>query len=501
MGGVVMSEIEYADVQGLLCFGYAHLTSASYALVRVRNVNAAKAWLRDAKLTSAVAQNAPPSTALNIAFTAPGLRALGIPEPVMAGFSHEFRGEMAEESRSRQLGDLGSNAPSNWVWGSYGQEPHVLVMFFAKPEQFDSFVQNAKGNTWSDAFEEVTSLGTSNLDGDEPFHFRDGISQPQIDWDQKRQTPCTQLEYTNIVALGEFLLGYRNEYGKITDRPLLKPDAASAGLLDALDAPGMKDLGRNGTYLIMRQLEQDVRSFWQFLYEQASGNLAEASQLGAKMVGRTEQGEPLVPIQDRPIPGMDPKTVKQNQFTYESDASGGRCPFGAHVRRTNPRNSDFPEQRLSAIRKLITMMGFGPKGFYDDLTSSVRFHRILRRGREYGSELSPDDALQSAPPNESPRGLHFICLNANISRQFEFLQNAWIASTKFSGLTGESDPLLGNREPISGCPVTGNFTMPGGGSLPRRVSGLPQFVTVRGGAYFFLPSLRALRYFAVVGNA
>ena len=146
------------------------------------------------------------------------------------------------------------------------------------------------------------------------------------------------------------------------------------------------------------------------------------------------------------------------------------------------------------------MMGFGPKGFYDDLTSSVRFHRILRRGREYGSELSPDDALQSAPPNESPRGLHFICLNANISRQFEFLQNAWIASTKFSGLTGESDPLLGNREPISGCPVTGNFTMPGSSSLPRRVSGLPQFVTVRGGAYFFLPSLRALRYFAALGN-
>src|SRR5439155_1455301 len=89
------------------------------------------------------------------------------------------------------------------------------------------------------------------------------------------------------------------------------------------------------------------------------------------------------------------------------------------------------------------------------------------------------------------RGLNFICLNANISRQFEFLQNAWIASTKFSGLTSESDPLLGNRISIPGCPVTVNFTMPGSSSLPRRVSRLPQFVTVRGGAYFFLPSLRA----------
>jgi deferrochelatase/peroxidase EfeB len=146
------------------------------------------------------------------------------------------------------------------------------------------------------------------------------------------------------------------------------------------------------------------------------------------------------------------------------------------------------------------MLGFGPKGFYDDLTSSVRFHRILRRGREYGSELSPEQALEPAPEKEPPRGINFICLNANISRQFEFLQNAWIASTKFSGLTGESDPLLGNRESVIGCPITGNFTMPGNGRLRRRVSGLPQFVTVRGGAYFFLPSLRALRYFAGTQN-
>ena len=144
----------------------------------------------------------------------------------------------------------------------------------------------------------------------------------------------------------------------------------------------------------------------------------------------------------------------------------------------------------------MIVLGFGPKGFYDDLTSSVRFHRILRRGREYGSELLPEQALRAPVPNESARGLHFICVNANISRQFEFLQNAWITNSKFSGVTGESDPLLGNRESMPGCPVTSNFTIPGDGALRRRVSGLPQFVTVRGGAYFFLPSLRALRYLA-----
>jgi Dyp-type peroxidase family len=496
-----MSEMDYADIQGLVRFGYGHMTSASYVLVKIKDSAAAKTWLRATPVTSAVALKPPPKAALNIAFTAPGLRELGVPNSIIDGFSHEFRGGMAQESRARQLGDVKNNDPSAWLWGGYKQEPHAVVMFFAEPDEFDSFVQSTKGNFWDDAFEELKTLGTGNLDGDEPFGFADGISQPQLDWDQQRQTPCTQLEYTNVVALGEFLLGYRNEYGKITDRPLLEPDAASAGLLTAEDAPDKKDLGRNGTYLVMRQLEQDVREFWKFLYEEASANLAAASQLGAKMVGRTQAGNPLVPIDGQPIPGTDPGSAKQNQFTYESDPVGASCPFGAHVRRTNPRNSDFPEQRVGLLRKLIIMFGFGSKEFYDDLTSSVRFHRILRRGREYGSELSPEQALEPEPEKETPRGLNFICLNANISRQFEFLQNAWIASTKFSGLTCESDPLLGNRESIPGCPVTSNFTIPGEGTLPHRISGLRRFVTVKGGAYFFLPSLRALRYFAETGTA
>ena len=211
-----MSQIDYADVQGLVRFGYGPMTSASYVLVHVKNADAAKAWIRSAPITTAVTQKPPPKTALNIALTAPGLKALGVPESIIACFSHEFCGGMGQESRARQLGDIGKNAPSNWNWGSYGCEPHAVVMFFAEHGQLDSFIQKARDQNWNEAFEEVTSLGTSNLDGVEPFGFADGISQPQIDWEQQLVRPCTQLGYTNIVALGEFLLGY----GRPSSRPI-----------------------------------------------------------------------------------------------------------------------------------------------------------------------------------------------------------------------------------------------------------------------------------------
>ncbi len=499
------ADFDYADVQGLVRFGYGHLKSASYSVLRIKNPAAARAWLRGAlqsnAVTTAVKASPPPTTALNVAFTASGLKELGLAPVVINGFSNEFIAGMTRESRARQLGDIEENAPAHWDWGYATKEPHLVVMFFAEKERFDAFVQNSIGAAWKEAFHEIDSLPTADLDGVEPFGFADGISQPEIDWGQQRESKDVQLDYTNIVALGEFLLGYPNEYGKFTERPLLEADATTNELLAALDEPGKKDLGRNGTYLVMRQLDQDVRKFWQFIDKQASGDAAERDKLAAAMVGRKADGEPLVPIRNEPIPGIDEKQASKNQFTFDDDPAGARCPFGAHVRRANPRNADFPERPANTLKKLITIAGFGPNRFRYDLMSSVRFHRILRRGREYGPSLKLLEALAPAPSDDPPRGLHFVCLNANISRQFEFLQNAWIASTKFSGLTAESDPLLGNRQSLPGCPVTGNFTMPGSSSLPRRVSGLPQFVTVRGGAYFFLPSLRALRYFAVVENA
>ena len=494
------SEVDFGDVQGIVRFGYGKLKGASYALARIKNLEAARSWLLSAPVATAIERNPPPATALQVAFTVEGLRALRVPDAVIEAFSHEFVSGMTQESRSRRLGDLEANSPSNWAWGNGDKVPHLLAMFFAQPDHLDAFKESSTGAVWNDAFE-VTWLYTANLDGIEPFGFVDGISQPKVDWEQQRNMLEGQIDYGNVVALGEFLLGYRNEYGKYTDRPLVDTNAVTADLLNAEDAPEKKDIGRNGTYLVMRDLQQDVRRFWQFLNKHTRGDLAFMERLATAMVGRTRDGDPLVPIRPEPIPGIGPDAdeVRQNRFTFESDPEGVVCPFGAHVRRANPRNTDYPGRPATLLSKIVTMLGFGPKGFRDDLISSVRYHRILRRGREYGPGLSPQDALEPAPPDDPRRGLHFICLNGNILRQFEFLQNAWIANTKFDAMSGESDPLLGNRQPIWGCPVTNDFNIPKGDGLRQRVSGLEQFVTVRGGAYFFLPGLRVLRYFAQIG--
>jgi Dyp-type peroxidase family len=496
-------EPDYADVQGLVRFGYKKLTDATYLLLRIKDAAAARAWLRSAPVANAVSVSPAPSTALQIAFTAPGLRALGVPEATLAQFSSEFLAGMTAEARARRLGDVGPNAPSEWAWGgtSSGADgvPHAVLMLFADPSAggVESFERQATGALWSAAFDVVRRLHTGNLGGREPFGFADGISQPEIDWQQHRDPPKAQVDYGNVAALGEFLLGYHNEYRKYTDRPLLDADASTAGLLPAEEAPDKRDLGKNGTYLVVRQLQQDVRAFWQFVAKHGGATAEDASRLAAAFVGRTTDGSPLMRTQERAIPGIGraPDDVRLNQFTFDDDPGGASCPIGAHIRRANPRNADFPGHP-TGVSQLIAMLGITRRGYADDLTSSVRFHRILRRGREYGPGLSPTDAVASAPADDPERGLHFVCLNANITRQFEFLQNSWVMGTKFAGLSGESDPLLGNRVPLPGSPVTSNFTHQADGSVRRRVEGLPRFVTVRGGAYFFLPSLRALRYFA-----
>ena len=502
------SAIDKSDIQALVRTGFPTMHQACYHLLTVTDAAAARAWLRsvDGLVNDAVEPAAKPAfktaqseRALQVAFTFDGLRQLGVPASADEGFSVEFMSGIAGQgNRSRRLGDVGKNDPSNWDWGTPGKMPHVLVALFAR-SNLDAWQTEAKGTLWNTAFGELTRLDTTHLLNDvEPFGFKDGLSQPSIDWDVQRHA-VDELTFTNLIKAGEFLLGYPNEYGKFTERPtVVEDDDPRRILAPAEGQPGRRDLGLNGTYLVFRDLEQDVQGFWQFLDRQASGDREQRERLGSLLVGRTLDGQPLMSISDRSIPGIDRKDEQYNRFTYVSDPAGRRCPLGAHVRRANPRTADFPPRTTGLWDRLNRMLAIGADLTEDDLVSSARFHRLLRRGREYGPELTPDDAAKPGPHDGAKRGLRFLCINANISRQFEFVQQAWMMSTKFAGMTEQSDPLLGNRAEVPDCLATDTFTEPRDAGLARFLSGLGQYTIVRGGGYFFMPSLRALRYIATL---
>ena len=494
--------VDFGNLQGILCYAHGHLTEASFVLLEIADPAAACAWLAAAPVTTANAADPLPDTALQIAVTCAGLRRLGLGETAVQGFSDEFISGMAgEDNRSRRLGDIGDNSPANWRWGWPGREPHLVVMLYARAGGLAAWSDAVKGAHWAAAFSVLDVLPT-RLMGDvghglshEPFGFVDGISQPEFDWRREKPPASLAAEYSNLVALGELLLGYPNEYGMYTDRPLLDPAADPQNLLPpAEDDAAKRDLGRNGSYLVLRDLRQDVRSFWQYLERQANETGLTRQQLAEAMVGRRMSGTPLVSPIEHDIPGVDPDD-RLNRFTYQADPYGIGCPLGAHIRRANPRNADLPDGVTGPLSRLIRILGYGTRHARDDLIAPTRFHRLLRRGRAYGTFVPDGEALQPGPPGEEI-GLRFVCLNANISRQFEFVQTAWINSMKFGGLTQEADPLLGNRQPIVGCPVTSSFSLPQPSGAGLRLRNVPQFVSVRGGAYFFLPSLSALRYLA-----
>jgi deferrochelatase/peroxidase EfeB len=498
-----MPTIDFTDIQGLVRFGHGRLKAAAFLLLEVADAAAARAWLLTAPVTTAEYLETPPRSALQVALSASGLRALGVEPEIVAGFPQPFLAGMAgEASRSRRLGDIGPNDPANWQWGR--SEPHLLVMLYALEGELDALESAVLGADFERGFTVVRRLPTSTLRGREPFGFVDGISEPKIDWDESFTTALhSRLDYANLLAPGEVVLGYANEYQEVTPRPLVERDVSGAELLpEARDAAGRRDLGINGSFLVLRQLHQDVRGFWRFVDAAAGHDPEKREALATAMVGRRRDGTPLI-RDERRIPGGR----AGNDFTFDDDVDGRVCPIGAHIRRANPRTGDHPPGVRGFWAWLLSTLGFrrredGLQGRHD-LVASTRFHRLVRRGREYGSVLPIEAALESGPDEAAAneeRGLHFICLCANLMRQFEFVQNAWIASARFDGLRGETDPLLGNREPLAGGIRTDGFTRPQVSGVTERVEGLPVFVTVKGGAYFFLPGIRALRFIASRGG-
>jgi len=461
-----MSDVlEQDDIQGLVARGFGRLPHASYLLAQIDDAAAARALLGDwARLRLTPASASPTETAMNVALTSAGLRTLTGARELPAGFSEPYLTGMATDYRSRLLGDVGPNSPSRWQWGGPASgSVHAVVLLFADTqERLTTLRESLTSAGRSGGLRLLAVLDAAKLTDREPFGFLDGISQPVL----AGLTPGTPRE-GEVVRDGEFVLGYVNEYDQRTERPLLRPDADPHRMLPRdPDGSGAADLGRNGSYLVFRQLRQDIELFADFL-DRASIVAGQVDperreRLAAKIVGRWRgTGAPLTLSPDRD----DPAHASANDFGFhELDARGHRCPVGAHIRRANPRDSLPPDAGTPASLRVNHR------------------HRLLRRGRTYHSM---PDTTGSGPAEQ---GLHFMCLNTNLARQYEFVQHSWVNDPNFGGLVGVEDPLIGPRRD---GPST--FVEPAS-PVRRRHDGLPQFVQTRGGAYFFLPGLRALRY-------
>lgn len=465
--------LERDDIQGLVAWGYGHLPSASWHLLRITDRRKAARWLRrTVPLVTTADGDSPRDVAVNLALAPSGLERFRLDESAFEGFSPEFRGGMTTAHRQRVLGDEGDTRdPEGWAWGGPNTDAvDLVVLLYAATDAGLAVLQSqVLGDLAASGLDDVKTLETRWLGDREHFGFHDGIAQPAIAGIREGRPEDT-------IAAGEFVLGYENEYGRRTDRPLLESSLDPDGLLPpAPEVSGRADFGRNGTYLVVRQLGQDVPGFWQFAdaasrYNggRSAGSPGEAREaLAARIVGRWPSGAPLTlaPNAD------DPRLARENDFGYHhADAAGLRCPVGAHVRRANPRDSLEPKPGTS-----------------DSIAVNKR-HRLLRRSRTYGAPLTPEEALTTGTnEGKDPRGLFFACLCGNLARQFEFVQHTWINNPKFAGLYDDPDPLLG--------PAEGTLTIQAR-PVRKRVTSLPEFVSVHGGGYYFLPGVRALRYLA-----
>jgi Dyp-type peroxidase family len=225
------------------------------------------------------------------------------------------------------------------------------------------------------------------------------------------------------------------------------------------------ELTSNGSYLVYRKLYQDVAAFRQRLGESAALYPGGADLLAAKIVGRWRDGTPLAVSPTTPNSDVVADEQRNNDFGHGDDRDGMRCPIGAHVRRANPRDSMPFEGKL------------------------VNRHRIIRRGIPYGPPL-PDGAVDDG----QDRGVIFMCLQASIARQFEFVQSQWLNGGNTFGLGSDQDVLLGPQDGNS----LAKMTVPG--EPPFFLGPLSRVVTVKGGEYFFVPGINGLQYLAAAAG-
>jgi Dyp-type peroxidase family len=432
--------------------------------------------------------------------------------------------------RSRILGDHGDASPAHWRWsdsdawsgpGSNGPVAEATLMLYAvSAADLDTAVQTHKIllAAYGGAIVEQTVCAPAYAEdskhkGREHFGYRDGISQPVIRGTERFAKGVPERD---IVEPGEIILGYESNQGFLPPSPLVRAEVDLGGDLPVpsdrelsrfpdfgVDKLGAmpRDFGRNGSFMVIRELEQNVGDFEKFVVKKAreisgvqrntdqrsfphlytfTGQDSNPNWIKAKLMGRWPDGRPLVgnPIEQpasvlSELDGDVPDAVRdvsgyraerENDFSYGiDDPQGLACPFGAHIRRTNPRDSKQPGDKSEQI-----------------ITNR---HRLLRRGRSY---------TRTDEKGHEEKGLLFVAICADLERQFEFVQQTWANSPSFHGLTGEPDPIIGSGKTMdSKQPAC--FTIPTpAGSI--KLTGMQNFVTTRAGGYFFLPSRSALTF-------
>ena len=418
----------------------------------------ARAWLRNMSVrVNARQEERGTRFTVNIGFTYEGLKAIGLSRPSLESFPEAFRVGM--RGRARVVGDVGPHAPEHWEGGLGGPDIHAMALLrtdsdHGREEAMRIFraEMEATGGVEIRFVQDTMALAHENGIGSEGEHFgfADPISQPPIEGADAPSYPgdgVLQPDGTwRPVKPGEFLLGYEDEAGpegtQAPEPPELRLNGTLCGLPQAVSGRGrvssLSGDGREGALRFRRRSPSGAGG------GQDDGALAAA---GARSICRPTRTIP----RSRRI--LSAATTSPMPATMQ----GRRCPLGSHLRRSNPRAT--PLKRATAVQR----------------------HRLLRRGVEYGPHLA-EGALED---DGVDRGLINLFIQADIERQFEFVQKEWMKGGEFIGL----DPS--EQDPINGVGGEGSQMSVPGAKRPFLFD-LPTFIRVKGGEYLFAPGLKAL---------
>ena len=455
-----MSKLNETDIQGFVLRGY-NMPVARYLFLRFEDAARARALIGRLLHSITTGQRwdgGKPQSTVNIAFTHPGLAALDLPDATLLSFPLEFQQGM--KKRAAILGDTGANSPEHWDELWRGERVHAWLGINAQSikalDHRVSEIQLLIGETGGAvvvAWQDVAAIqDAGKATTREHFGYTDGFGNPDyIGVERSAQPGQGKLMPDGTwapLATGELLLGYADEAGEMPASPI----------------PHL--LADNGTFMVYRKLHQNVATFRDYLDQHATQYGGGKEKLAAKFIGRWRDGTPLELSPDYADPSIVQDPNRNTNFTYGADGEGTRCPVGAHVRRVHPRDA------------------FGFNGRLIDR------RRITRRGMPYGRPAPDGEPASDA----EERGIVFMALNANLSRQFEFVQQQWVEYGNDAHQGNDKDMLMGNHGGHGKYVVQGDTSAT---NPPFVCSHLPNFVELRGGDYFFLPSITALGMIAM----